>query len=83
MMRLCGSLSPSWRCCADCGWSWPPVLDDLPREPAVRRGMLCCVEGSTVAGGASRHYRYQPSMPWLATPARGPFSRVLPRGRPR
>ena len=30
MMRLCGSLSPSWRCCADCGWSWPPVLDDLP-----------------------------------------------------
>src|SRR3972149_5286597 len=30
MRRLCGSLSPSWRYCADCGWSWPPVLDDLP-----------------------------------------------------
>ncbi|ECH9271828.1 hypothetical protein AAP84_25880, partial [Salmonella enterica subsp. enterica] len=48
------------------------------REPAVRRGVLCCVEGSTANGGAFRHYRYQPSMPWLATPAGGQFSSFMP-----
>jgi hypothetical protein len=46
------------------------VLAARPGRPAartfVRRGMLCCVEGPTANGGAFRHYRYQPSMPWLA-----------------
>ncbi|GEM_PF-4691608 len=60
------------------------------RGPMAHRGihtgrlpMLETTEGSTVAGGALSHDRYQPSMPWLATPAGGQFSSFMPRDRPR